>query len=149
MLVSSAGDRGEKGKPAFSGEAKAGPVCSMGEKGRGHRDRGGVLGGSGEVGRDGAAFSPELAAREEETTPSFFQGLRRGGQGKRQHSLPLGTCIKRGQRGGRSLLLRTCARGLEESWGDLSPGSVLEEDEEKGGCGLSLEACDGGSQGER
>ncbi len=89
----------------------------MGEKGRGHRDRGGVLGGSGEVGRDGAAFSPELAAREEETTPSFFQGLRRGGQGKRQHSLPLGTCIKRGQRGGRSLLLRTCARGARGELG--------------------------------
>lgn len=64
---------------------------------------------------EGKATRPFLRGsrreREEETAPSFFQGLRRGGQGKRRHSLSLGTCVKRGQRGGRGFLLRTCARG--------------------------------------
>lgn len=126
------------------------PVCSMGEKGRGYRDKG--------------AFARWVGGGRRGRRRGLFSGAR--GDGERLHRLFSRVCVGAAKgRGGTAFLPGLALRevreagaafssgpvpgGLEESWGDLSPGSALEEDEEKGGCGLSLEACDGGSQGER
>ena len=157
---------GKRGNPIFPGRRKRTLSAPWGKREWDIGTRGLMFGGAGEAGgRDGAAFSPGLAARGRDYTV-FSQGLRRSGQGKRRHGLPPGTCVKRGQRGGRGLLLRTCARGARgelggpffgvragggkgKRWGWSFSRGLRWERPGRGGCGPSSGVCARRDRGKR